>query len=183
MSGYKTEFPDFESEIPAVFLAPPWRDVSWHNDATPSFARTCANGREIHVYVDELDPAKRWEGGPDSPRFSIQITDASGSFDADGWSSIDADDVGAALAAAKKIESRWICDTWVAKLGFGFHPDTRGSDYDPPLKPEEVAQYDADMELLMEVDDDPYDIAVKAMKAWEAQLGPDPLGDWHGRNA
>ena len=84
MSDYKTEFPDFESEIPPVFLASPWTDQSWHNDATPSFARSFDNGREIHVFVDELDPAKRWEGGPDCPRFSVRTTDHDGSFDTDG---------------------------------------------------------------------------------------------------
>jgi hypothetical protein len=82
--SYRVEFPQFESEIPAVFLAPPWTDHSWHNDATPSFSRPFDNGREIHVFVDELDPDKRWECGPDCPRFSVHTTDADGSFDGDG---------------------------------------------------------------------------------------------------
>jgi hypothetical protein len=69
MSDYKTEFPDFESEIPSVFLASPWTDQSWHNDATPSFARSFDNGREIHVFVDELDPAKRWRADPTARAF------------------------------------------------------------------------------------------------------------------
>jgi hypothetical protein len=38
---YREEFPEFESEIPAVFLNHPWRDVSWHNDTCPSFCRQC----------------------------------------------------------------------------------------------------------------------------------------------
>jgi hypothetical protein len=94
MSDYKTEFPDFESEIPSVFLASPWTDQSWHNDATPSFARSFDDGREIHVYVDELDPAKRdyWtaRGGVQGPlpRFTVRTTDRDGSFDEDeGFSS------------------------------------------------------------------------------------------------
>ena len=83
MSDYKVEFPDFESAIPPVFLAAPWSDASWHNDATPSFMRQMGQ-REIHVFVDEEDPAKRWEGGPDCPRFSVHTTDEDGSFDGDG---------------------------------------------------------------------------------------------------
>jgi hypothetical protein len=83
MSNYKIEFPNLESEIPAVFLAPPWRDHSWHNDACPSFARDFDDGREIHVFVDEADPAKRWDA-PDCPRFSVHTTDHDGSFDSDG---------------------------------------------------------------------------------------------------
>jgi hypothetical protein len=84
MSDYHAEFPDFESEIPAVFLAAPWTDASWHNDATPSFSRPFGGDRrEIHVFVDEADPAKRWDA-PDCPRFSVHTTDADGSFDGDG---------------------------------------------------------------------------------------------------
>jgi hypothetical protein len=83
MSDYKVEFPNYESEIPAEFLAPPWRDHSWHIDACPSFAREFANGREIHVFIDEVDPAKRWECGPDCPRFTVHTTDHDGSFDSD----------------------------------------------------------------------------------------------------
>lgn len=76
---YKTEFPAFASAIPPVFLAPPWVDVSWCNDATPSFMRPIGSGRELHIYVDELDNVLRWDGG-ETPRFSIHLTDENGSF-------------------------------------------------------------------------------------------------------
>jgi hypothetical protein len=82
MADYRVEFPNFESEIPPVFLTAPWTDASWCNDACPSFARTLSDGREIHVYVDEADPAKRWEC-EDGPRFTVRLTDTSGSFDDD----------------------------------------------------------------------------------------------------
>ena len=43
---YKTEFPEFpDADIPSVFLAAPWRDQSWHNDACPSFARSLDDGK------------------------------------------------------------------------------------------------------------------------------------------
>lgn len=77
---YKTEFPDYQSEIPAVFLTAPWTDHSYHNDACPSFARSFGD-REVHVFVDEADPAKRFESGPDYPRFSVFTTDSEGCID------------------------------------------------------------------------------------------------------
>jgi hypothetical protein len=92
---YREEFPEFESEIPAVFLNHPWRDVSWHNDTCPSFCRTFDGTREIHVYVDEADPTKRdystARGGEQHPlpRFTVRTTNGEGSFDEDdvGYSS------------------------------------------------------------------------------------------------
>lgn len=82
MSDYRTEFPDFQSEIPTVFLSAPWRDASWHNNATPSFARTLPSGREIHIFVDEADPDRRWDGD-NCERFCVHATDANGAFDYD----------------------------------------------------------------------------------------------------
>ena len=83
---YKTEFPHYAGPIPDVFLSAPWTDESWCNDACPSFARRMADGREIHVYVDEDSPADRevWTH-PDGkqtpcPRYSVRITDDDGCF-------------------------------------------------------------------------------------------------------
>ena len=100
-SGFRLEFPDFESAIPPVFLSAPWSDHSWHNDATPSFSRAFgADGHEVHVFVDELDPAKRWDadisGRGAGPRFSVQFTDREGAF-GDG-PAFDSDDLDAVLA-------------------------------------------------------------------------------------
>ena len=63
-----------------------------------------------------------------------------------------------------------ICDKWVAKLGYGFHPDTRGADYRPRLTPMEVIAYDHDMMRLFGLDVlDPYLYAVAALQEWEAR--------------
>jgi hypothetical protein len=56
-----------------------------------------------------------------------------------------------------------ICAKWARRIGGGFHPDTRGKDYSPAMDAEEVAEYDADMTILFEVADDPYECAVMAM--------------------
>lgn len=56
-----------------------------------------------------------------------------------------------------------ICRKWVARLGGGFHPDTRGADYSPPFDPDEIIEYDADMERLFETAADPYECGVMAM--------------------
>jgi hypothetical protein len=82
MSNWMVEFSHFESAIPDVFLKAPWQDHSWHNDACPSFARKFDGTREIHVFVDEEDKAKRWDA-PDCPRYSVYTTDAEGSFEHD----------------------------------------------------------------------------------------------------
>lgn len=73
---YQTEFPDFaEGDIPTVFLAPPWRDESWHNEACPSFSRALPSDpeRRIFVFVDYVDPAKREFA--EGPRYSVRIDD------------------------------------------------------------------------------------------------------------
>jgi hypothetical protein len=87
---FKEAFPDFPLvDVPDVFRAAPWRDVSWHNDACPSFARTLSDGREIHVYVDYFDPEMRdvWtaRGGEQKPlpRFTLRVTEVDGEFSDD----------------------------------------------------------------------------------------------------
>ena len=38
---------------------------------------------------------------------------------------------------------------WATRLGIGFHPDTYGGDYEPPLSPEEVDEYEDDMDATL----------------------------------
>lgn len=60
-----------------------------------------------------------------------------------------------------------ICDKWAAKLGWGFHLDTRGADYRPRLTPTEIMDYEADMVRLFGLDIlDPYLYAVAALAEW-----------------
>lgn len=56
-----------------------------------------------------------------------------------------------------------ICRKWVARLGSGFHPDTRGKDYFPAMDASEIAEYDGDMESLFQIAADPYECALMAM--------------------
>jgi len=56
-----------------------------------------------------------------------------------------------------------ICRKWVSRIGIGFHPDTRGHDYSPPMSKSEIKEYDIDMEALFAVDADPYKFCVMAM--------------------
>ena len=37
---------------------------------------------------------------------------------------------------------------WATRLGVEFHPDIYGGDYEPPLSPTEVDEYEDDMEIL-----------------------------------
>ena len=57
-----------------------------------------------------------------------------------------------------------ICRKWVARIGSGFHPDTRGNAYSPPLSKEERREYDDDMHTLFKVAQDPYECAVMAIE-------------------
>jgi hypothetical protein len=56
-----------------------------------------------------------------------------------------------------------ICRKWVKRLGLAFHPDTGALDYDPPLTPNEVEEYNADMAALFASAADPYECCVMAM--------------------
>jgi hypothetical protein len=59
---------------------------------------------------------------------------------------------------------------WVRRLGYGFHCDTRGCDYDPPLSAEEIKDYDATVEAAFgRGDADPYAVALLVM---ESDRGP-----------
>jgi len=61
-------------------------------------------------------------------------------------------------------EALRICRKWVEKLGWGFHPDTRGADYRPALTSAEAVAYDADMARLFALPLDPYAYGVAAME-------------------
>ena len=63
-----------------------------------------------------------------------------------------------------------IATKWVAKLGLGFHPDTRGSEYAaatgaPSLTASEVAEYEADMDTMFASGEDIYEVALEASMA------------------
>ena len=57
---------------------------------------------------------------------------------------------------------------WVTRLGVEFHPDTYGGDYEPPLSPADVDEYEDDMELLFSLcggdQVDPYEVCLGAMR-------------------
>jgi len=69
----------------------------------------------------------------------------------------------AAMQAA--LEAHTICRKWVARLGLGFHPDTGGLDYAPALSPNDVEEYNSDMERLFAIASDPYESAIEAWKS------------------
>ena len=90
------EFPDFEAstlpEIPAS-----WEDVSWRNDACPSFQAFAREGEtevRLTVFVDYLDPAERELGGCD--RFFVLLNQ-----DGDTHDLLNTDDWAAVLACVE----------------------------------------------------------------------------------
>lgn len=61
------EFTDYSpQDVPPIPNS--WTDVSWHNDACPSFIAAERDGAQLQVWVDYADPAKR-ECGEDLPRY------------------------------------------------------------------------------------------------------------------
>ena len=65
------------------------------------------------------------------------------------------------MTVAEQIARRW-----VERLGLGFHPDTPGTDYVPPLSPAEAEEYENDMTALFATAPDPYAVGLAAMQAW-----------------
>jgi len=63
---YREEFPDFDpATLPTIPAG--WADISWHNDACPSFD----TGAGKFVYVDYADATLReW---PESKRFIVML--------------------------------------------------------------------------------------------------------------
>ena len=66
MRTVKTEFPDYDGELP--FIAG-YEDTSWHNDACPSIEKDYGNGVRVRVWCDYVDPEKRQN--PEYKRFAI----------------------------------------------------------------------------------------------------------------
>ncbi len=61
---WKRAFPDFEGMPDGI--PPGFRDVSWRNDAMPSFLNADLG---LLLFVDHADAARR--GEPDAPRFLL----------------------------------------------------------------------------------------------------------------
>jgi hypothetical protein len=64
---------------------------------------------------------------------------------------------------SKGASARTIARKWAKALGYGFHPDTRGRDYDPPLSVEKAMEYEYDMGKLFSLAKDPYAVARAAV--------------------
>jgi hypothetical protein len=69
MSDYKSEFPDYDDTL--IFPAG-WEDISWHNDACPSFIKVFGDVT-FRIYCDYKDMQKR--DCPDWTRFGVYIED------------------------------------------------------------------------------------------------------------
>ena len=124
---FKTAFPDYPADdIPGVFLAAPWRDVSWHNDACPSFALTLPfQNREAHVYVDYADPTKREL--EQIERFCIRITDDEGCFSDDSAKAITSLATNSLAHALVFVEEQTLVAEYETRIREeGFDPDEMG---------------------------------------------------------
>ena len=66
MRTVKTEFPDYDGELPYIAG---YEDTSWHNDTCPSIEKDYGNGVRVRVWCDYVDPEKRQN--PEYKRFAI----------------------------------------------------------------------------------------------------------------
>ena len=69
MSDYKSEFPNYDDTLT---FPEGWEDISWHNDACPSFVRKFGDV-EFRIFCDFVDPDMREMQG--ALRFVIYIED------------------------------------------------------------------------------------------------------------
>lgn len=69
MTDYMREFPDYDD---ILSLPEEWTDISWHNDACPSFVRKFGDV-EYRIFCDYVDPERREMYG--AMRFVIYIED------------------------------------------------------------------------------------------------------------
>ena len=69
-----------------------------------------------------------------------------------------------ALELQNIVHAAQITDKWVAILGIGFYPDTRGEDYcSPALSAAMVAEYERDMQTLNGVSQNAYAECIAAL--------------------
>ena len=68
-TDYMREFPDYDD---ILTLPEGWTDISWHNDACPSFVRKFGDV-EYRIFCDYVDPDRREMHG--AMRFVIYIED------------------------------------------------------------------------------------------------------------
>ena len=69
MSYYKSEFPSYDDTLT---LPEGWVDVSWHNDACPSFEKAFGDVK-YRIFCDYKDMEKR--DCPDWTRFGVYVED------------------------------------------------------------------------------------------------------------
>lgn len=69
MSDYKSEFPHYDDTLT---LPDGWEDISWHNDACPSFQKVFGDVT-FRIFCDFKDPDLREMHG--AMRFVIYIED------------------------------------------------------------------------------------------------------------
>ena len=69
-----TQFKGFTSDL---VVPSGWVDVSWHNDACPSYV-TPLEGEGLHIFIDHHDPKEREPRNESMPRFFISRIDDEG---------------------------------------------------------------------------------------------------------
>jgi len=110
MSDFRSESPDFD---PATMPPIPaeWSDLSWHNDACPSFGAGTegdleTGGWRLYVFVDYADPKAREIRGLARFNVSIEIDD-----DTNGDHVFSSDDWDAVVAFAKDFDPKSLRST------------------------------------------------------------------------
>lgn len=98
LTGWRAEFPDYPPETMPEIPAS-WSDISWHNDAMPSFMITDS----LAVWVDYLDPAMSDFGEDRGSRFTLVPMEDGQHIDVIELPYLETDDWNEVLAMAETL--------------------------------------------------------------------------------
>jgi len=115
------QFPDFDlATLPAIPAG--FEDVSWHNDACPSFLNESAG---LILFVNYLEPENR--EFPDCPRFIVMVWD----LGTNDETVVESDDFAAVLPALISVTDEATSRNFLNALftaGLAYHPDDSAAD-------------------------------------------------------
>lgn len=123
--------------------------LAWRNEMGAAYALICDEGNGLGDTLDEMFLVGLYSTKTGDEIAGSEAPNLAGAIEKYN-----------SMAAAFAISSKW-----VARLGGGFHPDTRGKDYAPALSPAEIAEYDSDIDTLFGSIGDPYAYAVAAIES------------------
>lgn len=178
LSGFDGDLPDdhwFTVTLWPDFDSGESEHVWGLSDGTAEFA-DCGPAMALHDAIATAETVEREYrdeiAGGDAPEIAartIRVRQLQGTLD--DFRSLLEEERGAASPCPDAIRfyceeiHRALASKWVSRIGLGFHPDTRGDDYSPPLgDAATIAEYDRDISQMFELPGCPYASGLAAME-------------------